>query len=690
MNKDECLEQLLRSAGQADIPNPKGVGFRTVQRLGESGIHQRTPRAFTAVKNFGVIAAACLLLVVGFFSAQGALNWWFGPSAPPDYSSDPRVIEIQKQLPFTLALPTWLPRGYELSDIRLDSEPDPVVRMEFTGPKGAEPITITQAYTMELLVHDLAGLYLLRIDSPERDYWIGSNDTGWGPGTRADTGYYCERKANKSVVERTLVFIAPDFGAGRHTYVTVYSGTPVNQSRSPGEIAAVHEFAAIAQGMAGAEVELIPLNQNLAENWPLVMPASLPPGYTLSSMYLTGSLMGAPHYQGNMVYATADARRIFHIRQSQTQQFPEVPAGAEEVPLSTAHLPLTGYYREEGPVKVLSFCIDADWINCFDVFTDSAGVDKDLLLELAQSLAGQYRRRPSPTKELYKFDIQPTSHSLTFGPRGDIFVAYVPANGEIAELWMGGVRHELPGVPELSDYGPVWWRGERFVYHVVSCWDEEPGLFYVYDTRDHSYIKIEAKADWGHGLKEPVFLDDNTIAVLAPGGVWRRNLRGGSWKLMWPLDRRDIKGVAWSPDASQVAFVAGGDMEKLVVLDLSNGREQVVYSAAAREEILELAWSSDGRYLAAVTTSIGFVWDGTNLADLEDNGFTRGLSWVPGQEIVSYNEGELLTLVWKTDGAWQETLSHLDDDYGNYAWLPDGNLAVADIYSGMVTVYGWK
>ena len=54
---------------------------------------------------------------------------------------------------------------------------------------------------------------------------------------------------------------------------------------------------------------------------------------------------------------------------------------------------------------------------------------------------------------------------------------------------------------------------------------------------------------------------------------------------MWPLEHQDIQEVAWSPDARQVAFVAGGDKEQLMVLDLDTGREQLVYSAAVREEI---------------------------------------------------------------------------------------------------------
>ena len=348
MDREKRLEQLLRKAGKVNIPEPNGVGARTVQRLIAS---PPSPKSRSALPckghrgHCGGLSAAG----GGVFAAQGTLNWWPAHHGV-DIASDARVVELQEQLPFPLALPTWLPRGYELRDIRLDSEPDPVVRMEFTGPKGAEPIIITQAYTMELLVHDLAGLYLLRIDSPERDWWIGSNDTGWGPGTRADTGYYCEGKVNQSVVERTLVFIAP-IPAPVNTLVTVHSGTPVNQSRSPGEIASAHEFTAIAQGMAGAEVELISLSQNPAENWPLVMPASLPPGYTLLDN-LTGSLLGAPHYQGNLVYATDDARRIIHIRQTQTQQFPEDPVGAEEVPLSTAHLPLPATIGK----RVLSNC----------------------------------------------------------------------------------------------------------------------------------------------------------------------------------------------------------------------------------------------------------------------------------------------------------------------------------------------
>lgn len=699
MNEDRRLEELLRNAGKVEVPKLDGVGDRTVKRLFQSGQLRPRGKRLIAVKNFGIVAAACLLLLVGYFSTQGILNWW-PANKNLDFSNDPRIIEVQDQVPFSLALPTYLPRGYSLSGIELEwdmESSDPKVILSFSGADGCEPITITQGTVMELNVYNPADLRYVHFNSPDLDDWIGSDHLGWG-GTRADLGYYYETVVDGLYTKaRTLILIVrgSDEADPGYTYVTISSGSPVKSSQE--QIADVDDVLAIAQGIVGAKVELIsPGEGELRNKWPLVMPSHLPPGFNLRSMSLRGYLEGGPHYYGKLKYATANGSDTLYIQQQQARGGLGVPLRAEEVQLSTPWFPITGYYYyiESDATQVLCFNIPGEWVNNFDVFTESTRVDKEVLMSIAQSLASQYKHTPAPTLEHKKFNLEPTSHSLAFGPTEDTLVAYVPANGEIAQLWLAGTRYDLPG---LSDYGPVWWQGEKFAYHVVDNWDEEPGLFYVYDTSDHSYIEVEAMADWDHGIKKPVILADGSIAVLAPGGLWTNDLSGQSWNLVRAVDNyQDIKEIEWSPDASRVAWIVEGQQERLVVLDVPSGVQQVIYDTATvayREEILEMAWSSDSRNLAAVTNYIGMVWDGTDVIDMEDNAFSGKLSWVPDQDIISYNEEKSLALVRKEEGIWR-WVQALPGDYSNYVWLANGNLAVVQDLPAEgiaeVTIYGWK
>lgn len=703
MNNDQRLEELLRNTGRIEVPQPDGVGDRTVQRLYHSWQPTPKQKRLSVIKNIGIVVAACLLLMVGYFSTTGMLDW-LTANQDRDYLSDPRIAEVQDQVPFPLALPPYLPRDYSLSDVDLEwhmDSSDPKVIMSFSGPTGYEPITITQATVMELNVYDPAGLSYVNISSPDLDYYIGSEDFGWG-GARADMGYYYENVVDgRFTMARTLVLIVRDSDGAEpgYSYVTISTGSPVKPFQ--GKVADADDILAIAQGIVDAKVELIsPGEEGLWENWPLVMPAHLPPGFNLRSMSLRGYT--GPHYYGKLEYATENGSDTLYIQQQQVREELGAPLRAEDVQLSTSYFPITGYYYylEEDATQVLCFNIPGEWVNEFDVITESALVDKEVLTDIAQSIAGQYTRPQAPTQEYKKFNIEPTSHSLTFGPKEDTLIAYVPAEGEIARLWVGGTRHDLPGVPLLSDYGPVWWRGETFAYHVVGNRDEGPGIFYVYDTSDHTYTKVEAMADWDHGIKKPVILADGSIAVLAPGGLWTYNLADQSWELLWTIkDYQDITEITWSPDGTKVAWVVLGAKEELIGLDVASGSQEFIYDGAA-QKFQALAWSSDSRNLAAAINHHILVWDGTEMVELQDTNdraFTGNLSWVPGTDMISYTRGQSLHLWGKMDDhrGWTSGMTDFwgEGDPGNHAWLANGNLAVVqdlpDEGIAEVTIYGW-
>ena len=109
------------------------------------------------------------------------------------------------------------------------------------------------------------------------------------------------------------------------------------------------------------------------------------------------------------------------------------------------------------------------------------------------------------------------------------------------------------------------------------------GLFYIYDTGTTA-ITIEARRLGCQPRR--VFLDDETIAVLA----WRNlDLRPWRQKLRCTINSYpDIKAVAWSPDATKVAWIT---QDKVTVFDLTTATELVILEADD-EELLAVAWSA--------------------------------------------------------------------------------------------------
>jgi len=402
MSKDQRLEEILMGMGQAEIDKPADLGSRTIERLHQSvPDRQREWQRARIIKRACAVAAAFLLMVTGALSTWGALTWWShrGPAGVKvDYSSDPRVLSAQNKLPFSIALPTWLPEGYELGGLNFSpespAEENVTVTLMFVGPEGSEPIIIYQGYQVEMVLPDSTSkMQFVQIGSPEDGYWLGSNNTGWGAGTRSDLGYYYETVIDETLMERALVFICHD--DDMPTYVTVYSGSPFNQSRRPETIADPGAFLKIVQGIAGKSARLIPPGEEIAEltrNWALLEPTYLPQSFRKSGMYVSANIIqGIPKYSGHLSYVSSSYERFIYIQQRASKEPQAVPAGTEEVLLESQHAFVTGYFQADETGRQLFFSLKAD-AGYLDIAisTDSSLADRDELMAVAQSMISQY------------------------------------------------------------------------------------------------------------------------------------------------------------------------------------------------------------------------------------------------------------------------------------------------------------
>lgn len=685
--EDRRLEAVLRSMGEIEIYKPANLRERILQRLHASP-RSKVPRGRSLLNNLALTAAVSIMLVAGICATWRAIDWWSSSMNPndggKDLALDPRIVEAREVLPFAPALPAWVPEGYRLESVHASvvSEADARFELTFAAARN-QPITVAQSFALDLTIAQ-GDLRIVQFDAGYDYYWLGSNDTGWGEGTRSDRGIFYEQRRNGQVLKRGLVFIS---GRSEVTFVHISSS---RRSATQWEVAGAEDILALARAITGYNAQLLTPEESAAvKNWPLIRPAYLPPqDYQLAAIQLQASSTGRG-FSGIQSYSSPQAGDIT-VRQAVSQQPLTIARGSEEITLSAAYLPLTAYYFAED--NKIVFSVEGDWLYNFEV-SGQPGVSKEELVKVAQSIAGQYSRMHLPILEVNKFNVLPTTSGLSFGPGENAFVGYVPANGMIAKLWVDGKEHDLPGVELLPDYGPVWWRGERFVYHVLCCFPyEDPGLFYVYDIRDHSYVRIEARDDWDANIKQAVFLDDETIAVLAPGGIWTYDLGGKSWRLHHAVSNYpDIKAVAWSPDAAKVAWIT---QDKVTVFDLTTATELVILEADD-EELLAVAWSSDSRLLAVAGREAGWVWDGSQLAPLELSSFGSDLSWAPGKDIVCYRENswqQNLVLVGKRDGQWNN-VARITADFIGYSWTPNGNLAVIRSKGEKwdeVIVYGWK
>lgn len=201
--------------------------------------------------------------------------------------------------------------------------------------------------------------------------------------------------------------------------------------------------------------------------------------------------------------------------------------------------------------------------------------------------------------------------------------------------------------------------------------------------------------------------DENKLTVHDIGAASQKSL---------PLPQY-IADLYWSPDSAKLAWVEGnhmGDEENLVVFDVASGVESVVHQTKG---IADFSWSEDSKTLAVAEhhwdRDQGMIWfpitvvstDGDELEVFPDPGNSwdgsyvgTNLSWVPGQNMLSYNTYDGLVILRTTDGKrWlirpplpsKEMQAHdlyeLEEQGGfpmGYTWLENGNLTLSIHFGG--------
>lgn len=688
-DKDQFLEQILKEMREDKIVKPDDLAARTIERM-HIAASSRLKRLAAATRNIGIVVAACILLFVGVFSAMASMHWWQDKNGMDslgmevDLSSDYRIREVREQLPFELALPSWLPKGYHLTKVQtasLEFGEEAAVSLQFSGPPGAEPILITQSFKFELdFRHDLQ---FVQFGSADSGYWIGSNATGWGAGTRSDLGYYCENKLEDIVAERTLIFI--NSAGSQYTYVSIYSGVPLTESRNRQEIPNTDIIFNIAKGIAGVDkVGIVKPGKKLEEltrNWALIKPTYVPDGFRFLAMNLEANIYRRPiDYSGSWVYSDGEeVHKEIVVQQWNVDQVPAPARGAQIIELEAKYCSVPGWYEVEEGMGKLTFYFLGETNRMIEISAPVSPVDKEEIIAIGQSLADQNHRRPLPTQELVQLRVSSASR-LSFGPNWRVVVHGFP--GTEAELWVDDEPRQLPGAP--GEYSPVWWRGDKFAYQVYNPTDAAE-TFYVYDTRDDNYELIKGLDSWTPGKRNPIMLDGDTVAVLAPDGIWKCSLSRGNWERILEVDDfQATEDIAWSPDTSKVAWKAAGDSKQLVVLDIATGKQIVVET----EGILDFAWSESNLLAIVTSETSGVIWDGEKLSEIYINHYLGNLSWVPGKDIFAYEDIGGIALTEP-----QENGVRVLAGYSTYAWLSNGDLAVVtDSHEEMseITIFGWR
>ena len=346
--------------------------------------------------------------MTGICTTWGALNWWSSSMNPNDGGKDPPSIPGLSRpgsAAFAPALPAWVPEGIAWKACMPALYPKRTPGLS-SLLRRAQPAHHRCPVLCPGPDHSPGGPPHSPIDAGYDYYWLGSNDTGWGEGTRSDRGIFYEQGRNGQVLKRGLVFIS---GRSEVTFVHISSS---RRSATQWEVAGAEDILALARAITGYNAQLLTPEESAAvKNWPLIRPAYLPPqDYQLAAIQLQASSTGRG-FSGIQSYSSPQAGDIT-VRQAVSQQPLTIARGSEEITLSAAYLPLTAYYVAED--NKIVFSVEGDWLYNFEV-SGQPGVSKEELVKVAQSIAGQYSRMHLPILEVNKFNVAHYKRH-SFGP----------------------------------------------------------------------------------------------------------------------------------------------------------------------------------------------------------------------------------------------------------------------------------
>jgi len=126
----------------------------------------------------------------------------------------------------------------------------------------------------------------------------------------------------------------------------------------------------------------------------------------------------------------------------------------------------------------------------------------------------------------------------------------------------------------------------------------------------------------------------------------------------------------------KLAFVSDGG---IWVLDVDSGQKrQLTTDGGNREPRL----SPDGRWLAFAKGDAGAIWvmreDGSDASLVAESG-RAGFTWAPAGNRLAYATGEGVLLLLDVESG--EQLSLLDLEVSRFAWLPDGNALILELWA---------
>jgi Tol biopolymer transport system component len=142
----------------------------------------------------------------------------------------------------------------------------------------------------------------------------------------------------------------------------------------------------------------------------------------------------------------------------------------------------------------------------------------------------------------------------------------------------------------------------------------------------------------------------------------------------------DVAGLTWSPDGSQIAFAAGGQIQ---IINTDGTHQHVLVAGAVFP-----AWSPDGTRIAFAGNGISTIApDGSALKQISPLAAHAAISWSPdSQQLAFANQSSDITIM-TADGVVLREISHLGlaDSIDDVAWSPDGAWLAYESYTPLYT-----